>query len=120
MQLSLLLSYLCFAVQSVLIYAQSDYYERLTLKPLPLGSLLASFDFQSNQSLAAFEKQDFGFFPRSVGQILQYADTKELHIRFTSGRWNPETWGARPWDGYKEGGTGVELWAWIDADSEEA
>ncbi|KAL9113875.1 MAG: hypothetical protein Q9227_002009 [Pyrenula ochraceoflavens] len=97
----------------------SDYHELLTLKPLPLGNLLASFDFQSNQSLASFENQDFRFFPRSLGQILQHAEAKELHLRFTSGRWDPEIWGSRPWDGYKEGGTGVELWAWIDANTEE-
>jgi phosphatidylinositol glycan class T len=95
--------------------AQSDYYERLTLYPLPLGSLLASFDFRSNESVSAFEAQNFRYFPRSLGQILQHAKAKELHLRFSTGRWDPETWGARPWDGFKEGGTGVELWAWIEA-----
>ena len=95
--------------------AQSDYYERLDLQPLPLGSLLASFDFRSNESLAAFEAQNFRFFPRSLGQILRHANTKELHLRFSTGRWDAETWGARPWDGIKEGGTGVELWAWTEA-----
>lgn len=98
--------------------AQSDYYERLTLHPLPLGSLLASFDFRSNESSSAFEKQNFRYFPRSLGQILQHANTKELHLRFSTGRWDAETWGARPWDGFKEGGTGVELWAWIEADTD--
>ena len=95
--------------------AQSDYYERLDLQPLPLGSLLASFDFRSNESLAAFEAQNFRFFPRSLGQILRHASTKELHLRFSTGRWDAETWGPRPWDGFKEGGTGVELWAWVEA-----
>ncbi|ETI19414.1 hypothetical protein G647_09248 [Cladophialophora carrionii CBS 160.54] len=99
--------------------AASDYYERLTLTPLPLGSLLASFDFRSNESIAAYEAQNFRYFPRSLGQALRHADTKELHLRFTTGRWDPETWGARPWDGTREGGTGVELWAWIDADTED-
>lgn len=98
--------------------AQSDYYERLTLHPLPLGSLLASFDFRSNESVSAFEAQNFRYFPRSLGQILQHAKTKELHLRFSTGRWDAETWGARPWDGFKEGGTGVELWAWIEADTD--
>lgn len=99
--------------------AVSDYQERLDLQPLPLGALRASFDFRSNQSIRAFENQNFRFFPRSLGQILQHANTKELHLRFTTGRWNPDTWGARPWEGKKEGGTGVELWAWIDAESDE-
>lgn len=99
--------------------AASDYFERLTLTPLPLGSLLASFDFQSNESVKDYDAQNFRYFPRSFGQALRHADTKELHLRFTSGRWDPDTWGARPWDGTKEGGTGVELWAWIDAVSED-
>src|SRR5690242_1124426 len=97
--------------------AASDYYERLTLTPLPLGSLLASFDFRSNETVANYEAQNFRYFPRSLGQALIHAETKELHLRFTTGRWDPETWGPRPWDGTKEGGTGVELWAWIDATS---
>lgn len=99
--------------------AASDYFEQLTLTPLPLGSILASFDFRSNETLEAYEAQNFRYFPRSLGQALRHADTEELHLRFTTGRWDPETWGARPWDGTKEGGTGVELWAWINAISEE-
>ena len=97
----------------------SDYFERLTFTPLPLGSLLASFDFRSNETVTDYDAQNFRYFPRSLGQALRYADTKELHLRFTAGRWDPEIWGARPWDGTKEGGTGVELWAWIDATSED-
>ena len=97
----------------------SDYYERLTLTPLPLGSLLASFDFRSNESLADYESQNFRYFPRSLAQALRHADTHELHLRFTTGRWDAETWGARPWEGTKEGGTGVELWAWVDAETED-
>lgn len=116
-----LLSFFCVCLALTLrpTAAESDYYERLNLEPLPLGSLLASFDFRSNESLTAFEAQNFRFFPRSLGQILQHANTKELHLRFSTGRWDAETWGPRPWDGYKEGGTGVELWAWIDAATDE-
>ena len=101
------------------VLGHSDYHERLNLQPLPLGSLLASFDFRSNETLSAFEQQNFRFFPRSLGQILQHAHTKELHLRFTTGRWDAAEWGSRPWNGTKEGGTGVELWAWIDAATEE-
>lgn len=103
----------------VLTVAASDYSEQLTLTPLPLGSILASFDFRSNETREAYEAQNFRYFPRSLGQALRHADTEELHLRFTTGRWDPETWGARPWNGTKEGGTGVELWAWINAPSEE-
>lgn len=98
----------------------TDYFERLNLTPLPLGSILASFEFRSNESQSAYESQNFRYFPRSLGQTLQHAHAKELHIRFTTGRWDAETWGARPWDGVKEGGTGVELWAWIEADSKDS
>ncbi|KAI1435437.1 Gpi16 subunit [Xylaria sp. CBS 124048] len=97
----------------------SDYYEQLNLKPLPQSSLLASFNFRSNTSLSQFEARDFRYFPRSLGQILQHVGTRELHLRFSLGRWDAESWGARPWDGTKEGGTGVELWAWLEADTEK-
>ncbi|KID77815.1 Gpi16 subunit, GPI transamidase component, partial [Metarhizium brunneum ARSEF 3297] len=99
--------------------AAADYHELLTLRPLPFSQLLASFNFKSNSSIADFEAHNFRLFPRSLGQILEYAGTRELHLRFTLGRWDAETWGARPWDGTKEGGTGVELWAWMDAETDQ-
>ncbi|KAG6137585.1 hypothetical protein E4U28_004520 [Claviceps purpurea] len=97
----------------------ADYHEQLTLRPLPLSQLLASFNFKSNNSIADFEAHNFRLFPRSLGQILEYAGTRELHLRFTLGRWDAENWGTRPWDGTKEGGTGVELWAWMDAGTDK-
>ncbi|KAI1490885.1 Gpi16 subunit [Biscogniauxia mediterranea] len=97
----------------------SDYFEQLNLKPLPHLSLLASFDFRSNTSFSQFEAQNYRYFPRSLGQILQHVGTKELHLRFSLGRWDAESWGARPWDGTREGGTGVELWAWLEADTDD-
>ncbi|KAI9048828.1 hypothetical protein LZ554_007659 [Drepanopeziza brunnea f. sp. 'monogermtubi'] len=99
--------------------ASSDYYEQLNLRPLHPSLLLASFNFQSNTSLASFEQQNFRYFPRSLGQILQHASTRELHLRFSLGRWDAESWGARPWGGAREGGTGVELWAWVEAETDE-
>lgn len=114
----ILLSVFLRVLSLALIASATDYFEQLSLTPLPLGSLLASFEFRSNESSTAYNSQDFRFFPRSLGQVLQHADTKELHLRFTTGRWDTETWGARPWDGTKEGGTGVELWAWVEADTE--
>lgn len=95
--------------------AATDYHEQLVLQPLPRAALLASFNFRSNTSLSEFEAHNFRFFPRSLGQILQFAGTRELHLRFSLGRWDAESWGARPWAGTREGGTGVELWAWLDA-----
>lgn len=99
--------------------AASDYHEHLDLQPLPQSSLLASFNFRSNTSQELFEQRHFRYFPRALGQILQHAHAKELHLRFTTGRWDAESWGPRPWNGMKEGGTGVELWAWIDAVDDE-
>ncbi|KAJ5495914.1 hypothetical protein N7539_001030 [Penicillium diatomitis] len=101
--------------------ASPDYSEHLLLQPLPQSSLLASFNFRGNTSQQSYDNQHFQYFPRALGQILQHASTKELHLRFTTGRWDAENWGSRPWNGSKEGGTGVELWAWIEAaDDEEA
>ncbi|KAL4908730.1 hypothetical protein BDW74DRAFT_145221 [Aspergillus multicolor] len=99
--------------------AASNYHENLLLQPLPPSSLLASFNFKSNTTQTSFEQQHFQYFPRALGQILQHANTRELHLRFTTGRWDSESWGSRPWDGAKEGGTGVELWAWIEAADDE-
>lgn len=101
------------------VSASSDYYERLLLRPLPQSAILASFNFRSNESADSFEQQNFRYFPRSLGQILQHASTKELHLRFSLGRWDAESWGQRPWNGAREGGTGVELWAWVEADDED-
>lgn len=100
-------------------YAASSYSERLYLRPLPQSGLFASFDFHSNASLSSFVEQDFRFLPRSLSQILQYSHTKELHLRFGSGRWDEELWGPLPVHGARVGGTGVELWAWVEADSKE-
>ncbi|KAL8845467.1 MAG: hypothetical protein Q9205_001381 [Flavoplaca limonia] len=104
---------------AVFVIADPQYEEHLHLEPLPQGLLLASFNFKSNATLQSFEQQHFRYIPRSLGQILQHARTKELHLRFSSGRWDAESWGARPWDGTKEGGTGVEVWAWIEAATSE-
>ncbi|EDN09941.1 GPI transamidase component GPI16 [Histoplasma capsulatum] len=116
------LFFLCIflAALSPTISHAAEYHEQLVLRPLPPSSLLGSFNFRSNASLDTFEHQNFRYFPRSLGQILQHASTKELHLRFTTGRWDAESWGERPWRGFKEGGTGVELWAWIDADTDES
>jgi phosphatidylinositol glycan class T len=99
--------------------SSSDYHEQLVLRPLPLSALLASFNFRSNTTFSEFEARNFRLFPRSLAQILQHAGTRELHLRFSLGRWDAESWGARPWDGAREGGTGVELWAWLEADTDE-
>ncbi|PNS15073.1 hypothetical protein CAC42_2302 [Sphaceloma murrayae] len=97
----------------------SKYQEKLVLHPLPQSALLAAFNFQSNTSISEFEQQNYNLFPRSLGQILLHAHAEELHLRFALGRWDGDSWGARPRGGRREGGTGVELWAWVQADNEE-
>lgn len=114
-----LLSLNVFSPPAAAAAADSDYHEQLNLRPLPQSALLASFNFRSNTTVAEFDKGNFRFFPRSLGQILQHAGTHELHLRFSLGRWDAETWGARPWDGAREGGTGVELWAWLEAGTDD-
>ncbi|CAG8111573.1 unnamed protein product [Penicillium salamii] len=116
---SLPLVALILSLWSSIIIASPDYHENLQLHPLPQSSLLASFNFRSNTSQESFDQQHFRYLPRALGQILQHASTKELHLRFTTGRWDAESWGSRPWNGSKEGGTGVELWAWIDAPNDD-
>ncbi|KAI7520145.1 putative GPI transamidase component Gpi16, partial [Hortaea werneckii] len=86
--------------------------------PLPKGYLYAGFNFTATTSLDAYQKQHFRYFPRSLGQILQHSHADELHLRFAVGRWDDEEWGARPRDGRREGGTGVEIWAWVDGSEE--
>jgi phosphatidylinositol glycan class T len=118
-QLQSLLLLLSSLLLPSLTSARSDYHEQLLLRPLHPSLLLASFNFQSNTSWESFEQQNFRYFPRSLGQILQYANTRELHLRFSLGRWDAENWGSRPWGGSREGGTGVELWAWVEAETDE-
>lgn len=115
--------FLSFLLSLTIFFAQwvdaSDYTEQLSLHPLPDSALLAAFNFRSSTTASSFEEQNFRFFPRSLGQILQHTHTKEVHLRFSLGRWDAEAWGARPRGGRREGGTGVELWAWIDAPTDE-
>ena len=100
-------------------WAEGQYTELLQLHPLPQSQLLAAFNFKANTSLSDFDAQNYRLFPRSLGQILQHTHARELHLRFSLGRWDSENWGQRPRNGRREGGTGVELWAWVEADSHE-
>ena len=95
--------------------SEHDYDERLLLRPLPGNSLLASFLFRSNGSV---DSDHMLLFPRSLHQVLQASKTRELHVKFTLGRWNAEEHGAQPHRGRTAGGTGVELWAWVEAESD--
>jgi len=93
------------------------YTENLSLEPLPHNSLLASFNFQvrsqRDKEKTLISSTHYAHLPRSLGQILATTHTHELHLRLTQGRWD-EDWGSLPSDGELAGGTGMEIWAWID------
>jgi len=105
---------LVFAAAATDPKSAGDYSEHLHLKPLPGGYLYAGFNFTATTSLTDYHNQNFRFFPRSLGQILQNSNTAELHLRFALGRWDDAQWGSRPRQGRREGGTGVEIWAWLE------
>src|SRR5271156_6638166 len=93
------------------------YAENLLLEPLPHNSLLASFNFHvrshRDSQTSLISSTHYAHLPRSLGQILSNTHTHELHLRLTQGRWD-EDWGSLPSGGQMAGGTGMEIWAWID------
>lgn len=100
------------------------YTERLRLRPLPRNTLLVSFDFDTTSppmplhyenGTAETHTRHYGHFPRLVAPVLQATNTRELHLRFGQGWWDHETWGLLPQNGLFSGGTGVEIWAAIEA-----
>ncbi|ODQ66921.1 Gpi16-domain-containing protein, partial [Nadsonia fulvescens var. elongata DSM 6958] len=111
----------------------ADYREELTLKPLSKTNLLASFFFETysepfnieqlSSSAVSGNKDSFkdykhySTFPRSLGQIIDLTDARELHLRFSQGWWDAEEWGSLPREGSNSGGTGVEAWAFIQANN---
>ncbi|TGZ84953.1 putative GPI transamidase component Gpi16 [Ascodesmis nigricans] len=102
---------LLFLTTTVCAYVYKDYDENLLLKTLPNNAVLASFRFVTNGTYT----NHHSLFPRSLAQILSHSNTRELHLKFTMGRWDAESWGAQPFNGQTAGGTGVELWAWVEA-----
>lgn len=101
--------------------------ESLRLRPLPNNHLLASFKFDlesepftPNVSPLNFDRYThYTVFPKSLKPILDRTSTRQLHLRFTRGFWDTEVWGRLPHQGFKSGGSGVELWAIIEAESKE-
>lgn len=103
------------------------YREHLSIKPLPKNYLLASFDFntKSNEFVPGKSPTDFDdyshytVFPKAFKPILDQTSTRQLHLRFTRGFWDAESWGRLPHDGFKSGGSGVEVWAILESDSKD-
>lgn len=111
------------------IAVAADYSETLTFKPLARNKLLASFQFEAllaptpleyirlNAPDLEYTPRHYGKFPKSLEPVISATNTRELHLRFTQGWWDQENWGKLPADGKSTGGTGVELWAAIEASS---
>ncbi|CAK7903030.1 GPI transamidase component Gpi16p [[Candida] anglica] len=111
-------------VATVLAYDESLY-----LKPLPRNKLMASWEFEVESLPSALqyyteeeglgqskvETSHYKYFPRALGPIIQSTNTRELHLRFTQGWWDSDAWGTLPANGTRSGGTGVEVWAVIEA-----
>lgn len=105
------------------------YNELLTLRPLERNKLLGLFEFnvESQPSRLIYYNDlapaqpkaasHYMYFPHVLGPIIETSNTRELHLRFTQGWWDNEEWGKLPYNGRRSGGTGVEVWAVIEADS---
>ncbi|CDH10753.1 related to GPI transamidase component GPI16 [Zygosaccharomyces bailii ISA1307] len=113
------------AVEDELSY---PYEENLLIKPLPKNYLLTSFTFKtkSNEFLPGKLSTDFDdyshytVFPKEFKPLLDKSATRQLHLRFTRGFWDAESWGMLPHNGFESGGSGVEIWAVIEADSKNS
>lgn len=123
-------SILLLFIWSVLVVASKPFQESLHLKPLPKNGLLASFQFEveslpgrldyfndsaKDESQLQFKSSHYTYFPRTLGPIIESTNTRQLHLRFTQGWWDSKSWGSLPLDGFKSGGTGVEMWTVIEA-----
>lgn len=101
---------------SVFSYAGSEYLE---IKPLKRNNMMMSFDFETNHSVELYpdpsEVIHYDSFPKAIGLILQDSQAREMHLRFGQGWYDSDIWGKLPRNGTANGGSGVELWAVIEA-----
>lgn len=98
--------------------------EYLEFKTLNSNNLLASFNFQANGTTNLYPNNDdilyYDVIPKSLSSILKSTKTRELHLRFGLGWYDAEVNGKLVNNGFLSGGTGVELWATIEANSKES
>lgn len=103
------------------------YEENMVLRPLPNNHLLTSFVFDmvsesfipGKDPLKSDQYSHYTVFPRAIKPLLERTSTRQLQLRFTRGHWDADSWEALPYNGFKSGGSGVELWATIEASSKE-
>lgn len=96
-------------------YAGNEY---LTIRPLKKNNIKLSFNFETNHTTQLYpssETAHYGEFPKTVGSILESTHTREMHLRFDQGWYDANLWGKLMRGGKENGGTGVELWAAIEA-----
>lgn len=103
------------------------YDENMVVRPLPSNHLLTSFVFDmTSESFGprrnpqeSDQYTHYTVFPKAMKPLLERTSTRQLQLRFTRGFWDAESWGPLPYDGVKSGGSGVELWATIEATSKD-
>ncbi|VEU20700.1 DEKNAAC101640 [Brettanomyces naardenensis] len=82
-----------------------------------------SFNFETNHTADLYpntqEAAHYDVFPKAIGSILQNTNARELHLRFGQGWYDADAWGKLLRNGLENGGTGVELWAVIEAESKD-
>jgi phosphatidylinositol glycan class T len=97
--------------------------EQLNIKPLDGNNLLMSFDFEVNGTSKLYPEAGdityYNVFPKALGSIMKSTNVRELHVRFAQGWYDSEVYGKLVNNGFSTGGTGVELWADIEADTKE-
>ncbi|TID30667.1 hypothetical protein CANINC_000734 [Pichia inconspicua] len=103
---------------------RKSYYntEHLDIKPLLGNNLLLSFNFALSDQTELYNDNKtsivhYDVFPKSLGTILKSTSTRDLHLRFGHGWYDSELNGKLIDDGFSSGGTGVELWADIEANN---
>lgn len=97
--------------------------EHLEIKPLQGGNILMSFNFEANRTTELYPSSKeityYDVFPKALGSILKSTNTRELHLRFGHGWYDSDLNGKLVANGNLSGGTGVEIWAFIEANSED-
>ena len=87
-----------------LVSLVKGYAERLELTQFKDGKVLAHLEFQQScTSITHYQR-----FPKAIGEIVDAFELRELHLSFTQGRWDDESWGWR-----QSAPAGVQLNAWL-------
>ena len=81
----------------------AHYIEHLDAQLVDKNSVLLSFSFE-----------DSTYVSPTIHHLIQ--GRNEIHIRMTQGFW-PQSWGLMPGNGTYSGGTGAEVWAWLESNN---